>query len=929
MARKKGLTHHTKKNAEKKDNPFEKRVERKKKAVLDPRARKKEVNLAEVRGRAEELRKQTLLIEYGQDNKANAFIDRRFGEDDASIPEEDKMLMRFQKEKQRQLRKGRNDFSLDDDEDLTHFGQSIGDNAMLHDISGEDNSGDEEFNVEMGKQLNFGGGKEEFRTGDDAEGESDERVKTKKEVMEEIIKKSKFHKAERKKEKAENENMIDELDNDFKEIQGMLKSRFDSPDKDDEKKEPDQVAKSIHSGAVEYNKLKNILGDDLRARATDRLKTEEEVAREEKQRLDKLEAARLKRMKGEELDAGAAFEAPKFGSKQALQAIRDKTGDQLDSEDEVIAEEEVTLVQYDRQGVLINTDGVASESDDGADSDDDADSEDGGDEVGDTKTGITPASGDTGIKRSTRVKVGGSATRRRGTDVSDNSKTTATRVTSTGNRSRTSAAAAPAEDESALPFVFDCPMNVDDYDFIVKGRSAALQTVIIKRIRACHHISLAAENRSKLQKFFALLWKLIGETIREKSDNSVSLPLVDVFSTHIIEMAEAMPEFAGALAMKYLQAISNGHRQSRENETYAWPPSESLFYLQLCAVIFPPSDLVHPILTPASLLVAQLLAQCQVIDISDISKGLFLCSWCVRTNKEQKRLQPEALAFCTALVALGVPEPSLSADNTKPGEQRKNTRSFAKRVGAEMNENMGLGTTGTAVDHKKIVRELLSLDGSDELETAPPLSLAFLWRGPSDFNTETTQQKVRVQCLTHAYKLLLQIVSDLNGNDACPEVLSALAEVLQSRAASPLPKMLRTQHDAVMQKCAKMIDSCRSNRRPLAYLKRRPVPLKAMNPKFEDEESKYKRSGDMKPVDEKLEHRKLVRSVYCHRFHLLLMRPRRALTDISPACSNANTRKRCAGRRRSSAKIARHWLAGGSRTGRRCGPATIARRTRL
>ena len=291
------------------------------------------------------------------------------------------------------------------------------------------------------------------------------------------------------------------------------------------------------------------------------------------------------------------------------------------------------------------------------------------------------------------------------------------------------------------------------YAAIVEGRSAGQQRVIIQRIRACHHISLAgefpnpsaargkserrwekkgedgrrrettgedgrrrekkgedgrrrekkenvrseavqdckpmtcsptgaaAENRGKLQKLFALLWKLIGQTVRGaevshclslacstalvaktvsflagSQDRSNALQIVDVFSEHIVEMAASMPEFAGALAMKYLQvkmiqsptahcalsldsrayscslhvvhpdlsrcccrgvvvvgvgvsrqtvtvscvqAIAGGHKQARDDRTHGWPPIESLFYLQLCAVVFPPSDFVHPVLTPA------------------------------------------------------------------------------------------------------------------------------------------------------------------------------------------------------------------------------------------------------------------------------------------------------------------------------------------
>lgn len=45
-------------------------------------------------------RKKTLLQEYKQQGKGNTFVDRRFGEKDEDLPEEDKAILRFQKERQ-------------------------------------------------------------------------------------------------------------------------------------------------------------------------------------------------------------------------------------------------------------------------------------------------------------------------------------------------------------------------------------------------------------------------------------------------------------------------------------------------------------------------------------------------------------------------------------------------------------------------------------------------------------------------------------------------------------------------------------------------------------------------------------------------------------------------------------------------------------
>lgn len=45
-------------------------------------------------------RKNTLLKEYKQKDKANKFIDRRFGEYDTNMAPEDKILQRFSLERQ-------------------------------------------------------------------------------------------------------------------------------------------------------------------------------------------------------------------------------------------------------------------------------------------------------------------------------------------------------------------------------------------------------------------------------------------------------------------------------------------------------------------------------------------------------------------------------------------------------------------------------------------------------------------------------------------------------------------------------------------------------------------------------------------------------------------------------------------------------------
>ena len=60
-------------------NPFEMKTNRRKHQVVDNRQKKNQFNVAQSRSRADELRKQSLMVEFAQQHKANSFSDRRFG----------------------------------------------------------------------------------------------------------------------------------------------------------------------------------------------------------------------------------------------------------------------------------------------------------------------------------------------------------------------------------------------------------------------------------------------------------------------------------------------------------------------------------------------------------------------------------------------------------------------------------------------------------------------------------------------------------------------------------------------------------------------------------------------------------------------------------------------------------------------------------
>lgn len=68
-------------------------------------------------------RKKTLLKEYQEKGRSGGIVDRRFGENDPTMTPEERMLERFTREHQRMSKNAT--FNLEDEDELTHYGQSL------------------------------------------------------------------------------------------------------------------------------------------------------------------------------------------------------------------------------------------------------------------------------------------------------------------------------------------------------------------------------------------------------------------------------------------------------------------------------------------------------------------------------------------------------------------------------------------------------------------------------------------------------------------------------------------------------------------------------------------------------------------------------------------------------------------------------------
>jgi len=168
---------------------------------------------------------------------------------------------------------------------LTHRGQTLADIEKFDDPRSESDDDDE---IRLGKSFvsdaHFGGGV--LKKGD----ESEEAKQNRESLIDNLIFESKKRKEERQKEKEETDDLTDKLDSEFKDVLDVMAS-IKNPKKSD--------APPVKLPDSAYDILVRELKFEPRAQPADKLKSADEIARIEKEKLEKLEADRLKRMKGD------------------------------------------------------------------------------------------------------------------------------------------------------------------------------------------------------------------------------------------------------------------------------------------------------------------------------------------------------------------------------------------------------------------------------------------------------------------------------------------------------------------------------------------------------------------------------------------------------------------------------------------------------
>lgn len=262
-------------------NPFEVHINRDKQKVLGRKSKNDRGLPGISRAKAINRRKQSLLQEYKLKNKDNVFLDKRIGEKNSAMSAEDKAMARFTKERIKAHKK-KNIFNLNDDEVLTHRGQTLEEIEKFDDPKSDEEFSDNDsvsgrLDKNFVEEAHFGGGVLSKSEG----------TLSRKDLIDQLIAESKKRKAEKQKIREQTLDLTEKLDSEWRDLLPVMSASKKSNEETEETAKVD-----------DYDIAVRQLKFEARGNPCDKLKSEEEIIHEEKEKLEALEADRLARMKG-------------------------------------------------------------------------------------------------------------------------------------------------------------------------------------------------------------------------------------------------------------------------------------------------------------------------------------------------------------------------------------------------------------------------------------------------------------------------------------------------------------------------------------------------------------------------------------------------------------------------------------------------------
>ncbi|XP_078071316.1 nucleolar protein 14 [Mustelus asterias] len=753
-----------------KTNPFEVKINKQKFNILG-RKTKHDRGLPGVsRSKSIKRRTETLLKEYQKKGKANSFVDRRFGEYDSGLTPDEKMTKRFSLERQR-LHTKKDVYNLNEDEELTHYGQSLADIEKFNDMPDSDNETEDKghLSAEFTAAAHFGGGGLLQKKTSSKQEEEEAKPKSRKEFIEELIAKSKKEKHERQVQRDKAQELTEKLDKDWKEVHSLLAHKAPRVEHKEEK-----------AKAGDYDIIVRELFFDMKAQPSNRMKTKEELAREEQERLQKLETERVRRMRGE-------FEEKDKDKSKHMSAEDLYDGFILDKIDKpCLVYKEGKLEEQEEEEPGSENEEETGEGEDGNEEESEEESQSGENDE-DSRSDLEDES-------HSDLDSDAESEKDEGAGDKKSAKATVNKESAPNEEARQAMMEAA---KTELPFTFPVPESYGELKALLTGQVIEKQCLIVERIQKCNHPSLAAGNKTKLEKLFGFLWEYVGELATRQP---AELKTIDMIVPQLYDLAQLFPEAACSCAQSTLrQNMQDLEKQLQAKGRSTFPGLEKLLYLKITAALFPTSDFRHAVVTPALVHMSQMVTKCSVTSLRDVAAGLFVCCLFLDYVSLSKRFIPEVINFLLGILHMAVPNKGTLGYTLVPPFKPT-----------------GKSSELLVVKDKKAVE-------SWEMKPLPISKIQGV-----ELRDKLQTEHFRFSCIALCFHLCKRCSSLYRSLPAFQEIICPLEIILTSHLpVNDYPAQLQELYHEVLREMQDRLTCYR----PLEFEKKKPVPLKLFTPK--------------------------------------------------------------------------------------------------
>ncbi|KAL2305413.1 hypothetical protein Nmel_007399 [Mimus melanotis] len=584
-----------------------------------------------------------------------------------------------------------------------------------------------------------------------------------------MIAKSKQEKQERQTRRENALELTEKLDKDWKEIQTLIAHKTPKSErKEVEKPKPD-----------EYDMIVRELGFEMKAKPSERLKTEEELAKEEQARLQKLEADRLRRMHG--IDEEANKKRPSHMSADDL-----ADGFILDKDDRRLLSYKDGKINIENEEEKEEEEGEEDEEGEGKEEDNENEEESQEESASeDEENGAADSHSDLESDLDSEEETAGNEEEKKH-KANENEPQNVEKL----DPKREAA-------KSELPYTFAVPESYETFKSLLAGRTIEQQLIILERIQKCNHPSLAVGNKAKLEKLLGFLLEYIGELA------TLDLPelrTIDKLVLPLYNLCQMFPEAASDSIKFILRDAAHDLEEVIEVKGRAtFPGLDTLIYLKIVSLLFPTSDFWHPVVTPAFMYMSQLLTKCRITTLQDVIKGLFVCCLFLEYVSLSRRFVPELINFLLGVLHISLPK----------------------------NQAQGYTVVHPFTPVGKNLELLLVCDKEDlkswEKQNVP---LSIVTRLKETSRTEINH--TRLSCLALCFDLIKKCAALYESLSSFHEIMHPVRMLLtQHVPVNEYPEKLQEWYHSALKELENKV----KHYTPLICEKKKPVPLKQYTPK--------------------------------------------------------------------------------------------------